>query len=72
MQYDTDYRFLNNNNYKFRTGYFVDEIKFKQLLDEKNKLLEFQSANSTKIINFTKHKMEHNKNQFIKLIKNII
>ena len=71
-QYDPEYRFLNNKNYKFRTGYFVDEIIFQQVLDEKDKLLEFQQKNSDNIIKFVKNVMDINKTKFIDVIKNII
>ena len=70
-QYQPEYRFLNNNNYKFRTGYFIDENVFQQVMDEKDKLLEFQQKNSDNIIKFVKHVADINKNKFIEAIINI-
>jgi hypothetical protein len=71
INYDPEYRFLNNNNYQFRTGYFVDEIVFEELLDESPKLLEYQKEKSNDIINFTKNVINTHKIKFIKIIKNI-
>lgn len=70
--YNTEYRFLNTNNYKFRTGYFVDENIFQQILDEKNKLLELKTQNYLNIINYTKDVMLKNKNCFVNTIINFI
>jgi hypothetical protein len=71
INYDPEYRFLNNNNYQFRTGYFVDEIVFEELLDESPKLLEYQKEKSNDIINFTKNVMNTHKIQMQNIIHNI-
>lgn len=43
--YNEKYKFLNTNYYKLRKGYVVDDFKFKELIDNKEELLEFQKKN---------------------------
>lgn len=39
--HNMNYEFLNTNDYKLRKGYIVDEVKVKELLSNKNELVEF-------------------------------
>jgi glycosyltransferase involved in cell wall biosynthesis len=73
IKYNREYRFLNDaNQYRFREGFFIDENIFINILNEKNKLLEFQKQNCKEIVKFTESILCNNKIEFLKLIKNII
>ena len=47
--HNINYEFLNTNDYKLRKGYIVDEVKVKELLNNKEELLEFQKKNCDNI-----------------------
>ena len=65
----TNYEFLSTKKYKFRKGYFVDKVKFHELLNNKEELFEFQKKNSD---NIRHHFLEiniKNKQKFLDVIK---
>ena len=65
----TNYEFLSTIKYKFRKGYFVDKVKFHELLNNKEELFEFQKKNSD---NIRHHFLEiniKNKQKFLDVIK---
>jgi hypothetical protein len=67
--YNTDYEFLNTKNYKLRKGYIVDDIKVKELLSNKDELLEFQKKNKELIREHFLSINEKNKQEFLKTIE---
>jgi hypothetical protein len=67
-----NYEFLNTNDYKLRKGYTVDEVKVKELLSNKNELVEFQKKNSDNIRQHFLEVNETNKNKFLNILKYII
>jgi len=70
--HNINYKFLNTNDYKFRKGYIVDEIKVKELLSNKNELLEFQKKNCDNIRQNFLDVNKTNKNKFLNILKYII
>jgi len=72
VKFDPDHQFLNNTKYLFREGYFVDEFKFKELLENKKELLEFQKNNSDKIRKFFLDVNIKNKNKLLNFIEFVI
>lgn len=67
-----NYKFLNTKKYKFRKGYFVDRIKFKELLDNKEELFEFQKKNKDNIRNHFLEVTNKNKKKFLNIIEYIL
>jgi glycosyltransferase involved in cell wall biosynthesis len=67
--HNINYEFLNTNDYKFRKGYIVDEVKVKELLSNKNELLEFQKKNKELIREYFLYINEKNKQKFLKTIE---
>jgi len=67
--HNINYEFLNTNDYKFRKGYIVDEVKVKELLSNKNELLEFQKKNKELIREYFLYINEKNKKKFLKTIE---
>ena len=67
--YNTDYEFLNIKNYKLRKGYIVDDIKVKELLSNKDELLEFQKKNKELIREHFLSINKKNKQEFLKTIE---
>ena len=47
--HNMNYEFLNTNDYKLRTGYIADVVKFKELLNNKEELFKFQKKNCDNI-----------------------
>jgi glycosyltransferase involved in cell wall biosynthesis len=70
--HNINYEFLNTNDYKLRKGYIVDEIKVKELLSNKNELLEFQKKNSENIRQYFLNMNKINKQKFLNMIEYII
>jgi glycosyltransferase involved in cell wall biosynthesis len=70
--HNMNYEFLNTNDYKLRKGYTVDEVKVKELLSNKNELVEFQKKNSDNIRQHFLEVNETNKNKFLNILKYII
>ena len=64
-----NYEFLNTNDYKLRKGYIVDEVKVKELLNNKDELLEFQKKNKELIREYFLYINEKNKQEFLKTIE---
>jgi hypothetical protein len=64
-----NYEFLNTNDYKLRKGYIVDDIEFKELLNNKEELLEFQKKNEELIREHFLYINEKNKQEFLKTIE---
>jgi glycosyltransferase involved in cell wall biosynthesis len=69
--HNTNYNFLNTNNYKLRNGYIVDENEFSDLLNEKDKLLEFQKKNKELIREYFLYINNKNKEKFLNIIKSL-
>ena len=67
--HNINYEFLNTNDYKLRTGYIADVVKFKETLKDKNVLLEFQKKNSEKIRSYFLQVNKTNKETFLNTIK---
>jgi hypothetical protein len=67
--HNINYEFLNTNDYKLRKGYIVDEVKVKELLSNKNELLEFQKKNKELIREYFLYINEKNKKKFLKTIE---
>jgi hypothetical protein len=67
-----NYEFLNTKNYKFRKGYFVDNFKFNELLNNKENLFEFQKRNSDNIRQHFLDVNKTNKQKFLETIKFIL
>ena len=67
--HNINYEFLNTNDYKLRKGYIVDEVKVKELLSNKNELLEFQKKNKELIREHFLSINEKNKQEFLKTIE---
>jgi hypothetical protein len=67
-----NYEFLNSKKYKFRKGYFVDNFKFNELLNNKEDLFEFQKRNSDNIRQHFLDINKINKNRFLNIIKYIL
>lgn len=64
--------FLSTKKYKFRKGYFVDRIKFNELLNNKEELFEFQKKNHSNIRHHFLYTNKINKNKFLNIIKYIL
>ena len=71
-EYVVNYEFLNTKKYKFRKGYFVDDIKFDELLNNKEELFEFQKKNCDNIRQHFLDVNKINKQKFLKTIEHII
>ena len=67
--HNMNYEFLNTNDYKLRKGYIVDEVKVKELLSNKNELLEFQKKNKELIREYFLYINEKNKQKFLNTIE---
>ena len=67
-----NHRFLNNNLFKFRKGYFVNKSKINELLGEKEYLFDFQKKNCDNIRQHFLDVNKTNKNKFLNTIKDII
>jgi len=67
--HNINYEFLNTNDYKLRNGYIVDDIKVKELLNNKEGLLEFQKKNKELIREYFLYINEKNKQKFLKTIE---
>ena len=67
--HNMNYEFLNTNDYKLRKGYIVDEVKVKELLNNKEELLEFQKKNKELIREYFLYINEKNKQKFLKTIE---
>lgn len=72
QEYNKNFDFLNTDKYRFRKGFFVDKLKFKSLIDNKEELFEFQKKNKDDIRNFFLTVNKNNKNKFLNIIKYII
>jgi glycosyltransferase involved in cell wall biosynthesis len=70
--HNMNYEFLNTNDYKLRKGYTVDEVKVKELLSNKNELVEFQKKNCDNIRQYFLDVNKTNKNKFLNILKYII
>jgi hypothetical protein len=71
-EYAVNYEFLNTKNYKFRKGYFVDTVKFDELLNNKEELFEFQKKNCDNIRQHFLDVNKTNKQKFLETIKFIL
>ena len=71
-EYAVNYEFLNTKNYKFRKGYFVDTVKFDELLNNKDELFEFQKKNCENIRQHFLDVNKTNKQKFLNILKYII
>jgi len=71
-EYVVNYEFLNTKNYKFRKGYFVDTVKFDELLNNKEELFEFQKKNCDNIRQHFLDVNKTNKQKFLETIKFIL
>ena len=71
-EYAVSYEFLNTKNYKFRKGYFVDIVKFDELLNNKEELFEFQKKNCDNIRQYFLEVNKTNKQKFLNTIKFIL
>jgi hypothetical protein len=67
-----NHRFLNNNLFKFRKGYFVNKSKIDELLNEKEYLFEFQKNKRWDIRQHFLDVNVTNKNKFLNTIKAIL
>ena len=67
-----NHRFLNNNLFKFRKGYFVSKSKIDELLNEKEYLFEFQKNKRWDIRQHFLDVNVTNKNKFLNTIKAIL
>ena len=67
--HNMNYEFLNTNDYKLRKGYIVDDIEVKELLNNKEELLEFQKKNKELIREYFLYINEKNKQKFLKTIE---
>jgi len=67
--HNINYEFLNTNDYKLRKGYIVDGIEVKELLNNKEELLEFQKKNKELIREYFLYINEKNKQKFLKTIE---
>ena len=67
--HNMNYEFLNTNDYKLRKGYIVDNTKVKELLNNKEELLEFQKKNKELIREYFLYINEKNKQKFLNTIK---
>ena len=67
--HNMNYEFLNTNDYKLRKGYIVDNTKVKELLNNKEELLEFQKKNKELIREYFLYINEKNKQKFLKTIE---
>jgi len=66
------YEFLDTKmHYKYRQGYFVDKVKFDELLDNKDELFEFQKKNRDSIRQHFLYINNKNKEKFLNLIESI-
>ena len=70
--HNINYEFLNTNDYKLRNGYIVDDIKVKDLLNNKEGLLEFQKKNCDNIRQYFLEINKTNKQKFLNTIKFIL
>ena len=68
----TNCEFLSTKKYKFRKGYFVDEVKFQELLNNKEELFEFQKKNCDNIRNHFLEINIKNKQKFLDVIKDYV
>jgi glycosyltransferase involved in cell wall biosynthesis len=67
------YEFLDTKiYYKYRQGYFVDKVKFDDLLNEKEELFEFQKKNCDNIRQYFLEVNKTNKQKFLNTIKFIL
>ena len=67
------YEFLDTKiYYKYRQGYFVDKVKFDDLLNNKEELLEFQKKNCDNIRQYFLEVNKTNKQKFLNTIKFIL
>lgn len=69
--HNTNYNFLNTNNYKLRKGHLIDETKLFNVLDKKYELLEFQKKNKELIREYFLYINNKNKQKFLEVIKSI-
>ena len=67
--HNINYEFLNTNDYKLRNGYIIDGVKVKELLNNKDELLEFQKKNEGLIREHFLYINEKNKEKFLNTIK---
>jgi len=70
--HNINYEFLNTNDYKFRKGYIVDVVKFKELLNNKDELFEFQKKNCENIRQHFLDVNKTNKQKFLNILKFIL
>ena len=69
---DITYKYLNDMNYPFREGHFIDENKFDELLNNKEELFEFQKKNCDNIRQHFLDVNKINKQKFLDILKYII
>ena len=69
---DITYKYLNDMNYPFREGHFIDENKFDELLNNKEELFEFQKKNCDNIRQYFLDVNKINKQKFLDILKYII
>ena len=72
INYNSEYEFLNTKQFKFRTGYFIDEQKLEELLNNKEQLFEFQKTNCSQIRHHFIEVNNKNKQKFLNIIKSIL
>lgn len=72
VKFDSINRFLNKTHYPFRTGYFVNNMQFKNYIDNREELFEFQQKNKDNIRNYFLDINEKNKQKFLNVIKVLI
>lgn len=71
-EYIINYEFLNTNKYKFRKGYFINNIEFRKLIQNKNELFEFQKENKELIRDYFLYVNNKNKEKFLNCIEHIL
>jgi len=67
-----NYNFLNTKTFKLRKGFITNKEKFKELIDNKEELFEFQRKNSMKIRDYFLYVNHNNKHRFLNLMNYIL